>query len=93
MNEAQMDLKDITSKIDELTVKNSNKFHEDVPHFTGYHIYVQAGCEIDRIDSKDYEMKLYEEYVNREGEMGCTLSSDSKSKNKRRALRNMKKLD
>jgi len=60
----QMDHLTITDDINKMVNDNLNL---GVESFTEYHLYVQEECVQKLVGSNDYEMKLYEEYVQREG--------------------------
>lgn len=55
---------------------------EPIKQFVGYHMYVLSESDTFRENPTDYEMQLYADYVNREGEQAI-LHHERQNKNKK----------
>jgi len=71
--------------LDELNI--TDKIHinmEGVVELTEYHLYVQEETLQKLVGSNDYEMKLYEEYIKREGAVEMNVEEEEESCGKKK---------
>ena len=55
------------SIVDNSNICFNNPCLDGLRHFKGYHVYVHEESDTSLLGSNEYEMKLYEDYIKREG--------------------------
>jgi len=77
----------ITDELNELSITDNNNICHNNPcldgvhHFMGYHIYVHEESVTSLLGSNEYEMKLYEDYIKREGDVMTDNIEDNNNDN------------
>jgi len=99
LTESEVEADVVSDQLDHLTIADSSNkivnhtLHLGVGSFTEYHLYVQEECVQRLVGSNDYEMKLYEEYVKREGVVRMGSDDDEEQEGAKKKGRNKSKGD